>query len=387
MACGRALLLVLTYAAYSALSVAHQSWGAMLGGDEASAAASWPGAKAWRWWAWCWRRCCPLLLGLRLTGGCLRLPGARLAGLGRAPVRARPPCRRDRPRRPLAALRAPAFRRLLACSCSTALPAPFRPRWCCSSCRTGCRHPRAGAGLPGQLFRLCAALSIPLWLRAGGAASAWRVLAGGMLLAVAVFVWAGDSWARATPRLLLVCALSGVALGTDLALPGAMLAGVIANAGDRGSAEGAYFGWWNFATKLNLALAAGLALPLLGCVSATRPARASEDALQALTWPTACCPACSSCWPPAAVPAGHRGHPPRPWCMTGRLSMKRRASCSPPPRPQPPACGPGRLRQPEHPGLRQEKPVLDLRSYFNGTLDAHGIFTDRSGKVVRASPW
>lgn len=32
---------------------------------------------------------------------------------------------------------------------------------------------------------------------------------------------------------------------------------------------------------------------------------------------------------------------------------------------------------------RDEKPVLDLRSYFNGTLDAHGIFTDRSGQVVK----
>jgi hypothetical protein len=30
-----------------------------------------------------------------------------------------------------------------------------------------------------------------------------------------------------------------------------------------------------------------------------------------------------------------------------------------------------------------EKPVLSLRSYFNGPLTAHGIFTDRSGKVVR----
>jgi Protein of unknown function (DUF3833) len=30
-----------------------------------------------------------------------------------------------------------------------------------------------------------------------------------------------------------------------------------------------------------------------------------------------------------------------------------------------------------------EKPVLDLKSYFNGELMAHGIFTDRSGKVVR----
>jgi Protein of unknown function (DUF3833) len=32
---------------------------------------------------------------------------------------------------------------------------------------------------------------------------------------------------------------------------------------------------------------------------------------------------------------------------------------------------------------RDEKPVLDLRRYFNGTLDAHGVFTDRSGTVLR----
>lgn len=30
-----------------------------------------------------------------------------------------------------------------------------------------------------------------------------------------------------------------------------------------------------------------------------------------------------------------------------------------------------------------ERPVLDLRRYFNGPLTAHGIFTDRGGKVVR----
>ena len=31
----------------------------------------------------------------------------------------------------------------------------------------------------------------------------------------------------------------------------------------------------------------------------------------------------------------------------------------------------------------QEKPVLDLTQYFNGRLDAYGIFTDRSGAVVK----
>ena len=30
-----------------------------------------------------------------------------------------------------------------------------------------------------------------------------------------------------------------------------------------------------------------------------------------------------------------------------------------------------------------EKPTLDLSEYFNGTIDAYGIFTNRSGQVVK----
>ena len=30
-----------------------------------------------------------------------------------------------------------------------------------------------------------------------------------------------------------------------------------------------------------------------------------------------------------------------------------------------------------------EKPLLDLAQYFNGRLNAHGVFTDRSGQVVK----
>ncbi len=30
-----------------------------------------------------------------------------------------------------------------------------------------------------------------------------------------------------------------------------------------------------------------------------------------------------------------------------------------------------------------EKPELDLQQYFNGTIDAWGVFTDRSGQVVK----
>lgn len=31
----------------------------------------------------------------------------------------------------------------------------------------------------------------------------------------------------------------------------------------------------------------------------------------------------------------------------------------------------------------QQTPLLDLKTYFNGDLVAHGMFTDRSGKVLR----
>lgn len=30
-----------------------------------------------------------------------------------------------------------------------------------------------------------------------------------------------------------------------------------------------------------------------------------------------------------------------------------------------------------------EQPALDLRSYFNGIVEGHGLFTDRNGKVVK----
>ena len=132
------------------------------------------------------------------------------------------------------------------------------------------------------IYFLSAALSMPLWLalvRRLGLARSWLL---GMILAVLVFVWvatlsAGDAW-----PFLLVCALSGLALGADLALPSAMLAGLLHMRAGGAAVAGAYFGWWNFAAKLNLALAAGLALPLLEGFG-YQPGAREPQALQALT--------------------------------------------------------------------------------------------------------
>ena len=72
-----------------------------------------------------------------------------------------------------------------------------------------------------------------------------------------------------------------LALGADLAIPGALLAGVIHRAGHALRHEGSYFGWWTCANKLNLALAAGLALPALQVLGYAPGAR-DEAALVSL---------------------------------------------------------------------------------------------------------
>jgi Na+/melibiose symporter-like transporter len=126
------------------------------------------------------------------------------------------------------------------------------------------------------------ALAMPLWVRLVARIGLIRSWLAGMALAVASFVWAATLGAGDVTGYVLVCVASGVALGADLALPGALLAGVVQRAGHGGRLEGGYFGWWNFATKLNLALAAGLALPALQALGYA-PGRQDAAALQALT--------------------------------------------------------------------------------------------------------
>jgi len=111
-------------------------------------------------------------------------------------------------------------------------------------------------------YFLAGALAMPLWLMLAarlGKVAAWGV---GMVLAVLAFSWAASFGAGDRVAFLIVCIASGVALGADLALPPALLADAIEKANAR-EQTGSYFGIWTFATKANLALAAGLALPVV----------------------------------------------------------------------------------------------------------------------------
>jgi GPH family glycoside/pentoside/hexuronide:cation symporter len=276
--------LVVTYAAYSALSVAHQSWGAMLGGDAAYRSR----VVAWReglgLFGVLLAAVTPALLGIPAMLALLfvSLVGGWWAWNG-AP---RPERRVDVKTGTVSTVpdalwhpwRNPDFRRLLGVyllnGVASAVPATLVLFFVQDRLQADESMQSAALGV----YFACGALSMPLWLRLvghWGLARSWRF---GMLLSIAVFLGASQLGAGDAPWFLLVCALSGAALGSDLAFPSALLAGVIAKAGDRGRAEGAYFGWWNFATKLNLALAAGLALPLLGWFGYSPGARGAEAA-------------------------------------------------------------------------------------------------------------
>ena len=68
-----------------------------------------------------------------------------------------------------------------------------------------------------------AVVSMPLWVRAVrafGLARAWLV---GMGLAVSAFAWVLTLGAGDTAGFLAVCIASGVAMGADLTIPGALL--------------------------------------------------------------------------------------------------------------------------------------------------------------------
>ena len=125
------------------------------------------------------------------------------------------------------------------------------------------------------------AFGMPLWVWLSariGKGRAWLV---GMLLSIAAFVWAFTLSAGDSTAFMIICLLSGLGLGADLALPPSILADVIDEDEKHGIGrnEGAYFGLWNLVTKMNLALAAGIALPALSLLGYQSKVTTSPQAL------------------------------------------------------------------------------------------------------------
>lgn len=133
----------------------------------------------------------------------------------------------------------------------------------------------------------CAIVGMPLWTALSRRITKHRAWCLAMLAACvsflpAAFLGTGDLWA-----FILICVASGICLGADLVLPASMQADVIEtnrlNTGD--SQAALFFAAWALVTKLALALAVGLAFPLLAVFGfdAVNPGLSTPKSLWALS--------------------------------------------------------------------------------------------------------
>jgi hypothetical protein len=262
-----------------------------------------------------------------------------------------------------------------------------------SSCSTGWPPPSrhllpffvADRLQPPHCSRYCccffgaAALGLPLWVKAvsrWGLAPSWRA---GMLASVLVFgCTLAGRWRRHGLRRDLPGQRVGPGRGPGPA--GALLTGVIHNPA-KAVGEGRYLGWWTCAT--NSTWPWRQAWPCRCCVTGGLPQRRHRSERPAGTglglWRAAL---------PAQAGSGSAALARRAtaFFLEAHMShISHSTSFSPLRR----IClgahwhCPGRLRRASVQDYAKEQPQLDLRQYFNGPLTAHGMFTDRSGKVVK----
>jgi Na+/melibiose symporter-like transporter len=104
-----------------------------------------------------------------------------------------------------------------------------------------------------------------IWLPIARHLGKHRSWALSMLFACVIFIWVPGVPLLGPGFFILICLLTGLSLGVDMSLPAAIQADVIDLDRSRGGGEraGLFFGLWGMATKLALALAIGIAFPLI----------------------------------------------------------------------------------------------------------------------------
>ena len=135
------------------------------------------------------------------------------------------------------------------------------------------------------LYFLAAVISMPLWVVLARHHPKHRVWCWAMILACASFVFVPFLQVGATHWFAVICLLTGLAFGADLALPPAIQADVADWSREATGRDqtGMLFSIWSIATKLAFGLAAGLTFPLLGLFGVSGDASmATEQGLIAL---------------------------------------------------------------------------------------------------------
>ena len=138
-----------------------------------------------------------------------------------------------------------------------------------------------GAGIFLLVYFVPAIIALPVWVRiakAIGSAVAWRyaVLLAAISFIPAVFLGIGDAgW------FLLICVLTGITAGADIALPASMQAELAhqETVSMKRPRTAAIFGLWGMVSKLALACAVGISFPLLDFLTGPLMSHSEEAVL------------------------------------------------------------------------------------------------------------
>lgn len=124
----------------------------------------------------------------------------------------------------------------------------------------------AYAGMFLFIYFLSGAGMMPLWLKMAGKYSAGRAWFASMILATTTFIWAFNLGSGDIFQFAIICALSGAALGADLALPPVMMARRLREQDGESYAAQSY-AILNLLPKIALAVATGCAFLTLDRVN------------------------------------------------------------------------------------------------------------------------
>ena len=138
------------------------------------------------------------------------------------------------------------------------------------------------AGLFLMIYFVSGVLALPVWFylsRRIGKYQAWQI---SMVVASCSFVGVFALEAGDRTGYIWVCVLTGLSLGADIALPASLQADIAQKLSKQlDNVNGFLFGLWGLITKLALAMAVGLALPLLDFLQIEQQ---TDAAMHALWW-------------------------------------------------------------------------------------------------------
>jgi len=130
-------------------------------------------------------------------------------------------------------------------------------------------------------FFIAGILALPGWTWLAKRIGKYRAWQGSMLLACLSFVWVFSLQTGDFTAFLIISFLSGLSLGADVALPSSIQADIAQRLSQQGSVNGLLFGIWGMLTKLALALAVGIAFPILGWLGWEQQ---TTQSISALVW-------------------------------------------------------------------------------------------------------